>query len=875
MKKILVLFSLLLTGLLNGQLVINEFLTSNSGILADEAGEYEDWIELYNTSDEEINLNGFCLSDNYDDPIKYEFPESATISGHSFLIVFADEDENQGSYHADFKLSREGEQIILIQISENDTLVIDSLSYVNQITDISYGRFPDGDDNFGFFSMPTPGEANVSDDMEGVAPLPDFSIPGGFYSGTQTVELSCPIIGAEIRYTTDCSEPDINSMLYGSPIIVDTTTIIKARIYAPEYWPGTIKGCTYFVDEHFMVFNPDERLPVVSVSAAPELVWGEDMGILNNSNIFNEWEYAANIEMFEPDGSYAFNQIAGIKLFGNSTQRMEQKSIAVIARNDYGSDRFKYKLFNDRPFEEYKSFILRNGGNDWSETYFRDVLSHELIRNSMDIDAQGCKQAVVYVNGEFYGITSIMEKINEHYLEAHHDINPDNIDLLQASGDFSSGAMVTGDVVLGDTEAYNKLRGYIVRNDMGNEILYKELENNMDLNEYTNLYIAQIYLSNIDMWLNQKYWRERENYGKWRWIIYDTDISLGQHDYYYYTDLYETAASFNTINFATIEYGGGGWPHYQPWFSEKIISMLENESFRNDFIQTFAVHLNTTFKTQRVLSKIDSLVQKITNEMPYQIERYGGVVVGFNPYGNHFTTMEEWQSHIDTVLNFARVRPGNMRTFLADRFSLEGTYSLTPTIASSDYGTVYIQGIRVPFDSAGIYFDNVPLKVKVVPGEGYRFVRWEGIDLPDSASESIIVTLAEDAVLEAIFEPEADLMITEIFYNPLAGGGYEFIELYNPKHSTVIDLSGVTVSGDVNFEFPEGSSVKPGSYAVIAAVKNNFGCVKVPLYQWTSGNLGDVGGMLKISDSLGYTLILSAIQALNHGHNLKTIIQLN
>jgi hypothetical protein len=235
--------------------------------------------------------------------------------------------------------------------------------------------------------------------------------------------------------------------------------------------------------------------------------------------------------------------------------------------------------------------------------------------------------------------------------------------------------------------------------------------------------------------------------------------------------------------------------------------------------------------------------------MPRQIQEYGGVVVGFNPYGNHFTTMEEWEFYVDSMENFARLRVDYMRSFILNRFSLEGTYELTLSTNNPAEGSFFVQDIQVPVDSAGIYFDDVPLHIKAVPGEGFRFIRWAGASISDSLSAGIVLQRSEDLTLEAIFEPEGDLTITEIYYNPVLSDTLEFIELYNPKHSTGIDLTDFSISGDIAFTFPAGSFIGPEGYLVVAADISSLQGMDIRTIQWTSGTLGDSEGVIKILDN--------------------------
>ncbi len=850
MKSALTLcIAIALSAMLNGQVVVNEFMAGNTATLQDEAGEYDDWIELFNTTGASVSLNGYYITDNLDNPCKYRFSSSVSISAGGFLLIYADDDQSQGELHTNFKLSLDGEEIGIFKVSGVDTILIDSLTFGAQSNDISCGRFPDGNSYFAYFPDPTPGTANVSGNLEGIAPPPDFSIPGGFYSGSQTVMLSSAIEDAEIRYTTDGSEPTESSALYSSAITGSETFIIKAKVFANKYAPSKTAVNTYFIDEHFMALDVSERLPVVSISCNSESLSGAE-GIL--SHPLSDIEKMVNVELFEPDGTNSINQYAGIKVYGNASRTMPQKSLALFARSIYGKGEFNYRFFDDKPFDKWETVILRSGGSDWSLTYFRDALCQALARNSMAIAAQASKHGILYLNGNFYGIIDFKEKINEHYVKMNYGADPDNIDML--SDDQT--------IIYGNAREYNDLRNYLYYNNMSNPVLYEELKRRVDISNYMNLQIAQIYIANIDMFLNSKFWREKENYGKWRWIMYDTDLSFEQRDadsYSYCEEYARTEPYSNTLTFAASDIGGGGWPYLRPWSTEKMVAMLKSPSFRDEFIQTFAVHINTTYKPERVLHMIDSMQNRIREEIPMQIETYGGQDVVFNPYGTHFTTIEEWEGYVDLMREFAVQRPDYMRSFIQERFTLSGMYNLTVTADDPTNGRFFIQGIEVPVDSAGLYFNNVPLSLTVEPSEGYRFVRWEGVSGIDSTSENVTLSLSENTTIEAIFEPEADIMITEIMYLISSGDIPEFIEIYNPKHATTIDVGNYSLQGNVAFNFPESVTIGPRQYIVLTS---DSSLVKLgdytQVFEWTVGDLHDSVGKLVIKDDLG--AIIDSVQ---------------
>jgi len=143
----------------SSSVVINEIMAFNTQSLTDPQGEYDDWIELHNLSDQEIDLSGMYLSDNKDNPRKWIFPENTTIPPKGYLIVWADEDGKDPGLHANFKLSQNGETVMLIDKDERGNKVLDSMEFGKQEKDVAYGRFPDGTGNSKQLTM-TPGKKN-------------------------------------------------------------------------------------------------------------------------------------------------------------------------------------------------------------------------------------------------------------------------------------------------------------------------------------------------------------------------------------------------------------------------------------------------------------------------------------------------------------------------------------------------------------------------------------------------------------------------------------------------------------------------------------------------------------------------------------------
>jgi len=791
------------------RLFINEFLASNSTTIFDpDFQEYSDWIEIYNAEDSSIYLGDFYLTDDLNEPFKWKIPDNTTIRPGWHVLFWAD-GKNQGR-HTNFKLSKAGEQIGLYSA---DGTVIDTVFYQAQAADISFGCYPDGDSNRYFIDEPTPGAANSNQIFRGIAPIPQFSIDGGFYNGNLVLELSTPAT-IIIRYTLDGSIPGTESLIYSSPILIDSTTAIRAQTIKRGYLSGSVITHTYFIDENI-------SLPVVSVVTDPANLWDDEVGIYvegtngipgycntTPKNWNQDWERPVSLELFEQDGSPGFKLDAGMKIGGGCTRKYPQKSLAIYVRNQYGTSKIHYQIFKDKPIDSFNNIMLRNAGQDWYRTFFRDGMMQVLVKDRMDIDWQAFKPAVLFLNGEYWGIHNIREKHNEHYLESNYGIDGDNIDIL--SGNAS--------VKQGNATHYKNLLNFIESNNLNSEDNYDYVKTQMEIDEYLNYQISEIYFANID-WPggNIKYWRPQTETGKWRWILFDTDLGFGAH----------TEGQYHSNSLANATATTASYYANPPWSTFLFRKLLENTGFKNDFIQRFASHLNTTFAPERALVIIDSLKAEIAPEIPRHKLKW--------PHSMSFG--ESWNDLVEIMREFAVKRPGHVFQHIIDKFNLSGTAKLTVNVVEPGMGKILINNVAIPGISfQGTYFKDIPINCQAIPDDGYHFTGWQGISAQNS--DSITIILSDDDSLKAIFEHDATILINDVYINEFLainnqgiadkyGENDDWIELFNGGDEAV-DIGGLYITDDLNnpaawqipSKFPDSTTIQPGGFLLLWADKD-------------------------------------------------------
>jgi hypothetical protein len=709
-------------------------------------------------------------------------------------------------YHTSFKLDADGEVLFL---TGPQGFIIDSLEIPFLDENHSYGRKEGELNRWVLFVTPTPGEPNVGESFEGyLEDIPRFTPPGGRFQSSFQLALSSENPADTIYYTLDGSNPDAGSFIYNDPIGVDSDMVVRARIVRTGYLPGKIVSHTYFS-------GTDHHLPVVAISTDPYNLWDYNYGIYAmgphaesefpyfNANFWQDWERPAHVEFYDEEGNPGFSLDAGIKIYGGWTRGHPQKSMAIFARSRYGAGKIEYRLFREKPITEFESFVIRNSGNDWfgkdseSGTMIRDILMTRLTAG-MDLEYQAARQAIIYINGEYWGIQNIREKISEYFVASNRGVDPARIDMLEGNQY----------EIHGSNEHYAEMIDFLSSNDISLQENYDYIKTRMDVQNFINYQLSEIFFDNTDWPSNNiKYWRPSSPNGRWRWILYDTDFGFGLWDL---NKVYN-----NTLEFATEPDGPPDYPN-PPWSTFLLRRLLENQEFRYLFINSFADRINSTFSADSVKDLIQTLKDGIDEEMFLHVQRWGG-------------SYQNWINRTYDPVSFANLRPSAMLNHIWNTMKPGEKHQLTFDVSDAGAGSVKLNTIFVrDFPWKGIYFNDVPVTVTAVPEPGYRFTGWTG-DISSSAP-SISFNPAPWMTVVANFEadpdnPENPVIINEICYvqDSVADSG-DWVELYN--HSDrYVDISGWVLKDSDNthsYTVRPGTLMAPGGYHVICRDRYAF-----------------------------------------------------
>ncbi|MEM9549138.1 MAG: CotH kinase family protein [Bacteroidota bacterium] len=513
-----------------GQVHINEYSAANLQNFLDNYNRTEDWIELYNDGDVDVNLSGYHLSDKSSKPAKWEIPAGTIIPAKGYLVFWCsgrDEACDDNVFHTNFKLAQTKDNETLLFTMPDET-IIDEIPLGLTLVESSWCRSVDGGDEWMICTNPSLGSSNnETDQFVRYTNTPSMSVEAGFYSSPFSLTITNNDPGTTLRYTMDGTNPTAASPEYTDPIQISSTTVVKAMSFSndPTILDGKMDFNTYFIDDEF-------TLAVFSVAAdrVQELANGQGAIIPIGS-----------IEYFNTDKEREATSFGSLNRHGQDSWALNHRSIDWVSRDEMGySKAVEAPLFSFSDRDEYQKFMFRNSGDDnypastdpqhFGSTHIRDEYVQTLAREGgLKLDTRSVERVVLFLNGDYWGVYGMRDRPVDHdYTDYYYDQGKYDVDFLTTWGDT--------ELQYGGQEALNnwyRLRDFILEEDMSVPENYEKVTDDLNVVSLMDYMIVNLTCVASD-WLNYNtgWWRGRNPDGdhkKWGYILWDLDATF---DYY-------------------------------------------------------------------------------------------------------------------------------------------------------------------------------------------------------------------------------------------------------------------------------------------------------------------------------------------------------
>ena len=545
----------------------------------------------------------------------------------------------------------------------------------------------------------------------------DFNLVSGKYAAPIHLILNGDF--DKLYYTLDGTRPNKYSSVYKDTIFINKTALFKARIKKNGKILDSIFNAFYLID-----FN--KKFPVLSISIDKKDLWSDKKGLFvkgesfyqdsnghfKNCNYQKNWEKL--VSMIYIEDSLVLDQLCGMKIFGESTRANPDKSLKLIARNKYGAKLFKHSFFQNKSLKKHKQLVIRASGNDYKGTRFKDVLSAYLIRN-IGVDYMDYQPIHLFVNGSYWGVYNLREKINEHYLKYNKKLDSDSVNIMMGKWVRQQGS----------AKDFLKMYRWFYKLKKMDSLAYLQANEFLDIRNYINYRVYQLFINNADSRGNVRYWNSSMNDGKFRMILYDTD-----HGYSYYKRPFLKHSLSAEDKY---------W-YNPPWSTRYLRKLMSNKVFKNDFLVQYSHFLNTSLHKDTVINAVNYFKEMYQNELP----RPNDTVA--RHLKNIPQTLAHWESKVEDLNRFAKLRFDFVKNELLRLFDIEGWFCLS---VKGNTGKIIVNGnIPLCLPYTGSYLLGTHFNVEAFDDGPFKFVKWSDQD----TNRSRVVTGDKDLDLHPIFE---------------------------------------------------------------------------------------------------------------------------
>ena len=714
-------------------LVINEIMVANIDMFLDPSWNYGGWLELYNPTDQSANIGRYWLSDDPDNLKKAMLPgKIGSVPAHGFFTLWFDHADTQkdvGEHwlntQVNMELDPDGGTIY---ISDDQGNLLVSQDYPPAIMRVAYARKTDGGEEWGWTADPTPTQTNTlstfaAEQLE--APVVDK--PGQLFTEPFNVTVTIPK-GATLMYTTDGTAPTLTGGTFSrdGKFTVSETTTFRWRVFRSGYLPSAVVTRSYIYKDR------DYYLPVVSVVTDPANLYDDEIGVYvsgkngktanqdyTKRNFNMEWDRPVNFE-YIVDNQEVVNKEVDYAIAGGWSRKYLPKSFKLKARSVFGDGKYDYTFFKDKPYNRNKTLLLRNGGNDNYNKYrLKDVALQEIVRHSgFKLNLQAVQPTHVFYNGEHIGMLNMREPSNKHWAYANLGTNNDEIDSFEMSVD--SGYVQKS----GTRDAFDYW--YHLTEDLAadpqNSEIYKKICDIVDIDDYVNYFAYKFFLNDWDWPHNNcKGFRDR-NDGKFRFMVFDLDNCVDRTGNNIFND-FENKRTYTF--YQRPEYNGTSLTK-EVELVTMFLNMIENDTFRKKFIDTYCIVGGCVFRDDTELANI---VNELAQERRPALQWEGNDPVGSNK--------EKSQGIINALTGQFKSRMMNaMKNYR--RFDLSRAEIQAVQLGTNvPNGHITINGIEVPKAMFNGYL-FAPDTIRAYEVPGYRFVGWQEGEMSDVVTTDIV-----------------------------------------------------------------------------------------------------------------------------------------
>ncbi len=797
--------------------LVSEVGPTNVATVADETGDFGDWVELRNLAPTPVDLAGWGLSDSAKNPFRWVFPEGARIGAGARLVVWADKADRRdpaAPLHTSFSLDNGDDSVVLTAPDRTATgTLVDQVDLEPVGPDVSWCRMPEARPDAPFTACldPTPGAANAGATAGGLLAPPTLSLPSGVYPGAVRVTATGPA-GATLRYTTDGSEPTGASAVASGPLTVSEPTALRVRAFRAGRQPSLPVSATYVVGPRarfagqrllFVTMRPGDRDSFTAKGRAPAQGW------------------RSAVELVAPDGTTAFAAEALTDDAGQAGSRQDQATMPLDIKltDDLGTSSVDHPVFSARPdLTSFDRFRLRNSGDDYQEAHLRDQF-WQAVGAQARLAPSASEPVQVFLNGRYHGLMDLRQREDETIVETAFDgVDADSTQFL------NDDESLNGDTSLEDWAAVVR---FIRNNDMSVAANYDRATRLLDVESFAQDFAIHLFAAARDWpFKNRQMYRMPDHDGRWRFRLHDFDIAsdgtnIWGHDTSVSTDM---SSKYSTKQ----EHGA------------LMAALLASPRFRTLYANVIADQLSSVLRPQETLPLLDRFASAMEPYVPNQVATNGQPA-----------SLGAWKGEVARLRAFLTDRApfyeGDTRAYLG----LGARVPLTVGVSDPGAGTVRVNTLDLtdrfagtPAAWTGAYWADVPVTLTAVPRPGFAFVRWSGSST--ATTRTVTVPAGAGRTYRAVFAAVASTPAPTV-----RAVGPQTATTGVPVSLQVqaSDPSGLPLTYD-DKDLPAGVSVDPetglvhgspnraGTWASTVTVSNGVTSTVVPI-AWTVANALD------------------------------------